>query len=64
VAGESGAAGLAGLLEAVEHDDVRAALGLDGDARVLLLNTEGATDPDGYRRIVGRAPDEIREEPR
>jgi diaminopropionate ammonia-lyase len=64
VAGESGAAGLAGLLEAVEHDDVRDALGLDGDARVLLLNTEGATDPDGYRRIVGRAPDDVREGPR
>jgi diaminopropionate ammonia-lyase len=62
VAGESGAAGLAGLLEAVEHDDVRDALGLDDEARVLLLNTEGATDPDGYRNIVGRAPDDIRAE--
>jgi diaminopropionate ammonia-lyase len=59
VAGESGAAGLAGLLEAVEHGEVRDALGLDGDARVLLLNTEGATDPEGYRAVVGRGPDDI-----
>jgi diaminopropionate ammonia-lyase len=62
VAGESGAAGLAGLLEAVEHDDVRDTLGLDGEARVLILNTEGATDPAGYRNIVGRGPDDVRAE--
>jgi diaminopropionate ammonia-lyase len=59
VSGESGAAGLAGLLEGVEHAGVREALGLDGEARVLLLNTEGATDPEGYEAIVGRAPDDI-----
>jgi diaminopropionate ammonia-lyase len=60
VSGESGAAGLAGLLEAAEHPEVRAALALDADAQVLLLNTEGATDPDAYRTIVGRTPDEVR----
>jgi diaminopropionate ammonia-lyase len=60
VAGESGAAGLAGLLEALEHPAVREALRLDGDARVLLVNTEGATDPVAYERIVGRTADEVR----
>jgi diaminopropionate ammonia-lyase len=64
VAGESGAAGLAGLLEAVEHDDVADALELGPSARVLLLNTEGATDPDAYLRIVGRRPEDVRDEGR
>jgi diaminopropionate ammonia-lyase len=59
VAGESGAAGLAGLLAAVEDTDARDALGLGGSARVLLLNTEGATDPVGYEEVVGRSPDDV-----
>jgi diaminopropionate ammonia-lyase len=62
VAGESGAAGLAGLLEAAGRDEVREALGLDASARVLLLNTEGATDAAGYETIVGRAPAAVRAE--
>lgn len=56
--GESGAAGLAGLLELCEGGSAgraRADLRLDG-AHVLLLSTEGATDPAGWERIVGRAP--------
>jgi diaminopropionate ammonia-lyase len=60
VSGESGAAGLAGLLEAGGRPDVRAELGLDADARVLVLNTEGDTDPEAYSRIVGRTPEEVR----
>lgn len=57
-AGESGAAGLAGLLELLrpEHAEVRVRLGITGGSRVLLLNTEGATDPDGWARVVGRRP--------
>lgn len=50
--GESGAAGLAGLLEAVESEQARDALGLDDRAVVLVVNTEGATDPVAYRRIL------------
>jgi len=56
--GESGAAGLAGLLELCEGESAARArpdLRLDG-AHVLLLSTEGATDPGGWERIVGRAP--------
>jgi diaminopropionate ammonia-lyase len=56
VAGETGAAALAGLAEVTRGPDAaaaRAALGLRADTRVLLLCTEGATDPDAYRRIVG-----------
>ncbi|GII64891.1 PLP-dependent lyase/thiolase [Sphaerisporangium krabiense] len=50
VAGETGAAGAAGLLAAGPE-----ALGLTPESRVLILNTEGATDPDAYRGIVGAA---------
>ena len=55
-AGESGAAGLAGLLALLqpEHREARARLGIGGAIRVLLLNTEGATDPDAWARVVGR----------
>lgn len=56
-AGETGAAGLAGLREALTGPaEVRAALGLGPDATVLLINTEGATDPVAYERIVGHPP--------
>jgi diaminopropionate ammonia-lyase len=59
VAGESGAAGLAGLLALGREPalaGVRAALGLGPETRVLLVNTEGATDPVSYRKIVGADP--------
>jgi diaminopropionate ammonia-lyase len=51
VAGETGAASLAGLHALVEAGvaDVRS-------RRVLVLCTEGATDPVNYRRLVGREP--------
>lgn len=51
VAGESGAAGLAGLL-ALLREEYPEALRLTPDTRILLFNTEGATDPEGYARIV------------
>jgi len=51
VSGESGAASLAGAtqLRADTGDDV-----LGPGSTVLLLSTEGATDPVAYREIVGR----------
>ena len=51
VAGETGAASLAGLRALVEarEPDLRG-------RRALVLCTEGATDPANYRRIVGREP--------
>ncbi len=51
VSGESGAAGLAGLL-ALRDEDHPEAHQLGPDTTVLLFNTEGATDPDGYARII------------
>ncbi|MDI1283311.1 MAG: diaminopropionate ammonia-lyase [Reyranella sp.] len=59
VAGESGGVGLAGLICAAALPDVRARLGLDAASRVLVVNTEGATDPERYRELVGRAPPDI-----
>lgn len=59
VAGESGAAGLAGLLAALDESDVGRALGLNRASDVLLVASEGATDPEIYTRIVGRRPDEV-----
>jgi diaminopropionate ammonia-lyase len=52
VAGESAVAGLAALLLAGRDGFGRAALGLGEDSRVLLLGTEGATDPELYARLV------------
>ncbi|HEX6123489.1 MAG TPA: diaminopropionate ammonia-lyase [Ktedonobacterales bacterium] len=57
VAGESGAAGLAGCLEALGGADARTyreLLGMDETSSVLLISTEGATDPAAYARVVGR----------
>jgi diaminopropionate ammonia-lyase len=57
-AGETGAAGLGGLraLVATGAD----AHGVDvSDRTVLVLCTEGATDPVAYERIVGQAPPDI-----
>jgi len=56
VSGESGAAGLAALLallRALELEEPRRFLGLGGTSRVLLFNTEGDTDPEGFSKIVG-----------
>lgn len=59
VAGESGGAGMAGLLRAARDPEMRAALGLDANSRVLLVITEGATDPDRYRELVGITPADL-----
>ncbi|WP_406872345.1 diaminopropionate ammonia-lyase [Aminobacter sp. P9b] len=59
VAGESGGAGMAGLLTAVRDPEMRAAIGLDAQSRVLLVVTEGATDPDRYRELVGLPPADL-----
>ena len=56
VSGESGAAGLAGLLQAAANPQARAALGLGSASRVLLFSTEGATDPELYARLVPGGP--------
>ena len=59
VAGESGVAGLAALQDLAGSDEGRRAAGLGPDARVLLINSEGATAPGVYARIVGRGADTV-----
>ncbi|MBB5042308.1 diaminopropionate ammonia-lyase [Shinella fusca] len=59
VAGESGGAGLAGLLTVLRDPVLAGRLGIGRDARVLVVNTEGATDPALYEKIVGRSPQAI-----
>jgi diaminopropionate ammonia-lyase len=56
MAGETGAAGLGGLIEVLARAETRARLGLTSASRVLLICTEGATDPASYRTIVGTPP--------
>lgn len=55
VAGETGAAGLAGLFELLngaEGARNRETLEIDKSTRALVIVTEGATDPEAYRRVV------------
>jgi diaminopropionate ammonia-lyase len=59
VAGESATAGLAGLLIALAQPETAAALGLGPESRVLLFGSEGATDVEVYRDIVGCDPKDV-----
>lgn len=59
VAGESGGVGLAGLMQVAGSAAERARLGLDAASRVLVINTEGATDPFVYKELVGISPEEV-----
>ena len=56
VSGESGAvtAGLASLMAQDAFGDVKQALKFNSDSVLLLFSTEGDTDPEAYREIVGR----------
>jgi len=61
VAGESAVAGLAGLIAARRSRKLSEALGLDEHSRILIIGTEGATDPEIYRSIVGRSASAVSE---
>jgi diaminopropionate ammonia-lyase len=55
-AGESGACGLAALFLILSHcglQPLQSHLQLGRKSRVLLINTEGVTDPESYRAAVG-----------
>ncbi len=52
VAGESAVAGLAALIAAARNEALRRALDLDEKSCVLLIGSEGATDPDNYAAIM------------
>ena len=63
VSGETGAAGLGGLLwllreensgdQREQQEEARRALNVNRESSILLFNCEGATDPDAHDRLVG-----------
>ncbi|CAF3280454.1 unnamed protein product [Rotaria sp. Silwood2] len=57
ILGESGAVDLVGILALLtardETETIFENLGLDHNSSVLIISTEGATDPQAYARIVG-----------
>jgi diaminopropionate ammonia-lyase len=59
IAGEAGAAGLGALIVTLSDRVRRDALALNEQSRVLLIVTEGATDPASYETIVGHTHDEV-----
>ncbi len=52
-AGESAVPGLAAAVIAAQDPVLSKTLGLDANSRVLVIGTEGATDPELYRTLVG-----------
>ncbi len=52
VAGESAVAGLAAVIAGASQDDLCAKLGLNEMSRVLLIGSEGATDPEIYAQLM------------
>ena len=51
-AGESAVAGLAAVIASARSGEMRRTLGLDANSRVLLIGSEGATDPDSYAALM------------
>ena len=62
ISGESGAATLGAaqrILEDPRFAEVKQTMGFDENSVLLLINTEGDTDPENYRKIVGKSPKEL-----
>lgn len=55
IAGESGAAGLAGLQVVSQDALLRAKTGLDSRSRILVISSEGATAPEAYQTQIGES---------
>ncbi len=56
VAGETGASGFGGIIKLLESPDARHArnaLNISKETTILVISTEGATDPQSYESIVG-----------
>ena len=51
-AGESAVAGVAGLMATFNYASARVRLGLTERSRVLVIGTEGATDPELYHALI------------
>jgi diaminopropionate ammonia-lyase len=58
ISGETGAAGLAGLIALCREPQFaqsKEQLGMSHESSVLVINTEGDTDPENYRAIVNNS---------
>lgn len=55
ISGESGCSGMAGLLALLNHKNLsEAAAGIFPGKNVLLINTEGNTDPENFNKIISQ----------
>ena len=59
VSGESGAATLAAFAAICSDEKTKQLTGIDENSRILLISTEGATDPYIYKKLVGKDAEEI-----
>lgn len=59
VAGESGAAAMAGLIAAARSEALRHELQLTEHSRVITIGSEGATDAETYARVAGKPAAQI-----
>ncbi len=59
VAGESAIAGLAGLIGAIRNEPLAREMNLNESSRVLVFGTEGATDPEVFKALVGTSAEHI-----
>jgi diaminopropionate ammonia-lyase len=59
VSGETGSTGLGLLLATKDRTDLWSTLGLNADSRVLLIGSEGDTDPTIYKEVVGKTAQEV-----
>jgi len=58
--GEAGAAGLGGLIATATNPDLselKDAIGLNENSRVLVFNTEGVTDPELFDELIAQEVD-------
>ena len=59
VSGESGCASVAAVLALAAHPDLRAALGLTSQSRVLCIGSEGATAPEVWTSFTQLKPEDV-----
>jgi diaminopropionate ammonia-lyase len=59
VSGETGSTGLGLLMAAQGNNAAWNTLGLGPESRVLMIGSEGDTDPTIYKQVVGRTAEEV-----
>ncbi len=64
VIGETGIAAWAGFLATTRDENLRQQLELDCNSRVVIIATEGATDPEVFHNLVGASPERVLADPK